>query len=219
MSSSKKTKKKPTPLELDLMEAEYRIKQEHKSKIKSLKKLERNEFVPVIKVDPNDLEACHYEDVDVTVTEIKYQGFDNIRPVKDPKIDIKKEDPKVKNDKIKDLAAKAKQIKVTVGPKKGHPAEHRISGNYCYYVGGTPGMTLSLERDKPYIFKLDSNNIGAELIFTTDPMGSKGAVSLKGINSIKSGNDGLVVFGKDSPNEFYYQDKNHAFLGGSVKLK
>lgn len=214
----KKSKKPINPLEYDLKIAEFKIKEEQKAKLKKLKRSEKEEIVPVIRVDPNDMEAARYEDLDVTITDIKYEGFENVKS-KNPKIEIKKEDPKAKEDKVKELVSKAKQIKVKIGSKKGHPWENRINGNNCYHIGDQPGLTLNLRRDTPYIFKLDNNNIGAEMIFTTDAVGSKGAQPLKDIQSIKPGSDGLVIFGKDAPSMFYYQDKSYGFMGGIVNLK
>ena len=117
---------------------------------------------------------------------------------------------------------------ITVDEKDGHPWQHRIFDTpHCLVVNDEKGKTMFLKRNTRYFFTFHNNNdSNHELFFTTDPAGGK-----KGDQTAGEYEPGEIlgtprpfaefksvsfIITNTFPKVFYYQDRQHKFLGGMI---
>lgn len=117
---------------------------------------------------------------------------------------------------------------VTTPDKTGHPWEYRIHDtDRCLAINGTKGLTLYLRRGQRYFFTFRPLGTEISLFFTDDPAGGKQGdqtdppsyepTELNGTPcSVSRFETVSFVITPQFPKLFYYQDKNHKFLGGTI---
>ena len=117
---------------------------------------------------------------------------------------------------------------ITTPDKTGHPWENRIYDSpRSFAINGIKGQTIYLRRGHRYFFTFRQNSNAHALFFTMDPAGGKKGDqtsfaeyeprSLPGTTP-PFGEFKTVSFTipRSFPKIFYYQDKNHKFLGGLI---
>ena len=117
---------------------------------------------------------------------------------------------------------------ITTPDKTGHPWENRIYDTpRSFAINGIKGQTIYLRRGHRYFFTFRPNNNAHSLFFTTDPAGGRKGDQTSAIEyeprelqgtPIPFGEFKTVSFTipRSFPKIFYYQDKNHKFLGGLI---
>jgi len=125
-----------------------------------------------------------------------------------------------------------KHFEIRISDKNGHPWEHRITDtDRAYQVNGVKGLRIHLTRGKRYFFTFFpmENNSDFSLFFTTDPVGGKKGdlsdsvnyepISIKGTPQANKFMSFSFIIRQDNttfPTVFYYQDRNHRFMGGMI---
>lgn len=111
-------------------------------------------------------------------------------------------------------------LTISLTPKKGHPLEKSIQGDYCYTVNKIPGGTLTLKRNEKYLVKIvGKSNMEHELIFTQNDVGGRNSRGLTGLDSVPQGQERLFILNASCPQKFYYQDKHVERMGGTVLIE
>lgn len=133
----------------------------------------------------------------------------------DKKFEISTNSTKLSPIDFKDIIV----ISMSVGSKKGHPWESRITGNHCLVANGKPGCPLQLKKGKKYLFKfIGKEGSGYELLLTRSPAGGASASCLEGTLPIGIGKDGLVTLNDKCPSVIYYQDRHREYVGGIINI-
>ncbi len=108
---------------------------------------------------------------------------------------------------------KGRQFAVNVCHKIDHP--YAITrDSKVYSVNNAKAKTLHLIRGHTYMFNIVSDT-GYEFYFTDSPVGGEKYASLPGCKSTSSG-PLLLEVTDHLPEYFYYQDRNHKYMGGLV---
>lgn len=168
-------------------------------------------ITPIVFTETGDI-------VKSTKTESKKTKSETKKTEKKP--EKKQEKPEIKPSKMSPLDFKDVEIIIiSVGPKKGHPWQQKITGQTCLYANKAPGATLNLIRGKKYLFKFMGKEAGYELVLTRSEIGGNSASCLEGTLPIAIAKDGLVTLNGKCPNTIYYQDKNKEYLGGIINVR
>lgn len=121
----------------------------------------------------------------------------------------------------------ANEFFVTLGPKNGHPWEHRIMGREAFHVDKIPGRAIHVKLGQTYRFHV-KGNAGNRFYFTHDVQGGKRGVQadsplydpvhLHGTPAPVA--DGFIELKvtSDLPKRFYYQSRDNNCLGGDVHV-
>lgn len=122
--------------------------------------------------------------------------------------------------KNKNKTAKPDELTVTFAPKVNHPWLGQGS-TQGFIVNGKEGGTISLKRNTPYKFIYASPGGAHPLYFTTSSTGGVGmndAERIKNSPELDKEGSTIITFGKNYPDNFYYQSANDAKMGGPIKL-